>query len=270
MKPISRMTTRCLLLITLSLLPFFVPMATAPAQAAPGYAYYWSLTFDYTNNFNGLLYVEVGYNQDGGVQNPPLHSASYPVSCQRVGNVGLAGGVAKFGGGYLACDLDLKRALEKTFSQCNDLFPGCTLAIEEVEKYGSFRMMANVLSPSTEVAPLFYHEDAAFTVMPELSTARIAAALTPVGMAESSSQPAALGAPQSYEARYLCDAAVTCKMAFAISGAVESMAHGNALVEFSTPATRVYIGYNPDTGLTIPAGTQLAHLFVDPPNFGNN
>lgn len=263
-------TLHPLLFITLVLFTLFAPATAEVASADAGYAYYWSLTFDYENNFNGRLHIDVGYNNNGSVQAPPLYGEDFNVTCQRVGNVSVGGGKATFNGGYLTCTLDVKTALERTFQTCNDKLPGCTMNIETVEKYRSFRMMANVTSPVNGSAPLFYHEDANYTISLAGSGAQIASTLTPLGLLLSSSQAAALNIPQFYASSYLCGPIAGCDMNFTINSVTESLPQGNDSVAFSTTPSTIYIGYNPDTGAIIPAGTQIAHLFIDPPNLGNH
>lgn len=259
---------RWLLLLAVSTLGVLTPTATPVVHADGGYAYYWSLTFDFEQSLNGVLLVTVGHNEDGGVQEPPLYRETFNVNCRRVGNVVLVGGSARFNGGYLQCDLDVKSALVATFEVCNKLHPGCTMPIGDVERYRNFRMLAGAISPAVGSAPLFYHEDAAYTITPDTANTQVAATLTPVGALSSSPVVALLGTPQFYAAEYECDGG--CEMFFTISGAMQSTPVGTQVVEFSTPSTTIYIGYNPSTGGTMPAGTDLMHLFVDPPNFGNH
>lgn len=261
--------TRLLLLVAVGFAPIFAPQRATPVQAAQQYAYYWSLTFDYENNFNGLFHVAVGFAENGGVQNPPLSESTFPVACQRVGNVGLAGGSAVFNGGYLACNVDMQRMLRAAIATCNQVSPGCDFAVEDVEKYQSFRLIATVTSTTTNAAPIFYHEDANYMIAPGMSAAQITANLTPLGLVSSAALPAALGAANSYESRYQCGVG-GCVMKFAVNGTTEYLPQGNASVEFSTPPATIYIGYNPATNSVMPAGTQLAYLFIDPPNLGNN
>jgi hypothetical protein len=263
-------TLRRLVLATLVLCSLFAPATTEVAHADPGYAYYWSLTFDYENNFNGVLHVDVGYAENGGVQNPALHGQDFSVTCQRVGNVSLAGGTATFNGGYLTCNLDVKQALEATFAKCAAGFPGCTMTIEDVEKYRSFRMLSQITSVAAGSAPIFYHEDATYAISLNGTTAQVAADLAPLGTVQSSAVATFLPVSQSYGSNYLCAPLGGCTMGFAIGGSNEGLPQANDSVEFSTPSSTIYIGYNPATGITIPAGTQITHLFIDPPNLGNH
>lgn len=258
------------LLLLLGLLAILAPVSTEVAHADPGYAYYWSLTFDFENKFDGTLHIEVGVNENGGVQQPALYSENFNVPCKRVGSVALTGGRAKFTGGYLQCDLDVKSALTAAFAKCQQDHPGCTMPINEVEPYRNFRMLAGVISPVVGSAPLFYHEDAVFTIMPDISTAQVASTLTPIGPLTSAAAAAPLNTPQFYAAEYECNGGPGCANYVTVTGALQSTSLPAQTVQFSTPATKVYIGYNRATGATMPTGTELLSLFVDPPNFGNH
>ena len=231
MKFVKQMPRRCStiytirrhgLLLLLGLLAILAPVSTEVAHADPGYAYYWSLTFDFENNFDGILHVDVGFNENGGVQQPALYGENFNVPCKRVGNVTLTGGSAKFAGGYLQCDLDVKSALTAAFAKCQQEHPGCTLAINEVESYRNFRMLAGVISTVVGSAPLFYHEDAVFTIMPDTATTQVASTLTPIGPLTSSPTAAPLNTPQFYAAEYECDGGVGCANYFTVTGALQS------------------------------------------------
>lgn len=265
-----RTTWRSVLLLVVGLFAILAPVSTEVVHADPGYAYYWSLTFDFENNFNGILHVDVGFNENGGVQQPALYGENFNVPCKRVGNVVLTGGSAKFNGGYLQCDLDIYSALTAAFAKCQQEHPGCTMTINAVEPYRNFRMLAGLISPVVGSAPLFYHEDAVFTVMPDTATTQVTSTLTPIGLLTSSSTAAPLNTPQFYAAEYECDGGAGCANYFTVTGALQSTTLPAQTVQFSTPATKVYIGYNRATGATIPAGTELLSLVVDPPNFGNH
>lgn len=256
------------ILVAALLLSAFVPAGVA--QADTGFAYYWSLTFDFESNANGVLQVVVGYNEDGAPQEPALVVQSTSVPCRRVGNLTVSGGELKLNGGYLRCDLDVKNAVERAVALCKTRVPECSLSISDNEPYTHFRTTAQVLATNPGAAPLFYHPDAAYAVNVQSSSAQITGALTPHGVIPST--PAvvfpALGAMHSYEAFYSCEGG--CDMDYFVGAAQETVVTVNAQVSFYTPATTVYIGYNPVTGLVAPAGTHIASLVVDPPNHGND
>jgi hypothetical protein len=263
---LKRLWTAFLLIGALGL-GAFQPVASA--HAGTGYAYYWSLTFDFEHGADGVLSVVVGYDDNGAPQDPPLYTQNTPVPCRRNGNAAVAGGVLKLNGGYLSCELDIQTALKSAFAACDALVPGCAMNIEEIERYSHFRAAAKVLSTNPGAAPVFYHEDAAYTINPQTSATQITANLAPHGVIPSTpvfSSPA-LNVWQSYTAFYSCAAA--CTMQYGVAGALEVAPVASEKTPFSTPATMVYIGYDPLLNMAAPAGTQIDTLFIDPPNHGN-
>jgi len=264
----TRRIWMAVLLLGALLLGAFQPVTTAQAEEK-SFAYYWSLTFDFDGSADGKLYVAVGYNEDGAPQEPLIHSQTFAVSCQRVGNAGVSGGMLKLNGGYLRCNLDLQDALQTTFAACDAIVPGCMLEIEKVESYANLRATAQVLSSSPGEAPIFYHPDASYGINPQSSTTQITASLSPHGLIPSSpvvSTPA-LGVWHNYEAFYSCGGG--CNMAYMVGATQETVATANAEIPIYTPFSTIYIGFNPATGLVAPAGTNINNIFVDPPNHGN-
>ena len=254
-------------LVGVLLLGAFHPVATA--QADEGFAYYWSLTFDFDGSLDGKLFVAVGHNENGAPQEPFIHSQTTAVSCQRVGNATVSGGVLKLNGGYLRCNLDLQDALRTAFAACDALVPGCMLEIEKVESYAHLRATASVLSSSPGETPIFSHPDASYGITPQSSTTQITAWLSPHGLISSTpvvSSPA-LGVWHSYEAFYSCEGG--CDMEYKVGAVQEVVATPNAEIPIYTPATSVYVGFNPAAGLVAPVGTQIDSFFIDPPNHGN-
>jgi hypothetical protein len=246
--------------------------STTPAHADPGYAYYWSITFDFEQGFNGVLSIATGYNENGAPQDPPIYVQNTTIPCQRVGNASVSGGVLTLNGGYVTCDFDLRRALESAFEMCNQKVAGCGMRIQDEEYYAHFRAAAQVMSTLPGEAPIFYHEDASYRIYPSASGStgtQITADLTPHGVTPSTQvMVGALGVWTSYQSFYSCGAA--CNMGYSVGGHTEIVATTQAKVPFSTQSTRIYIGHDPEQGLTAPAGTQINTLFVDPPNHGNH
>lgn len=247
---------------------FSAVQPTAPVHADPGYAYYWSLTFDYEHDFNGVLSIVTGYNDNGAPQEPPIFVQTTTIPCQRVGNASVSGGFLHLNGGYVRCDFDLQRALNSAFDLCNQKVAGCTMSIGEDEYYAHFRAAAQVLSTATGEAPIFYHEDASYRINPAISWSQFTANLAPHGVIPSATQPAALGAWTSYQAFYSCSGG--CEMDYFVAGNTQSVPTVEKWVPFSTVPTTIYIGYDPVQNLAAPAGTQINMLFIDPPNHGNN
>jgi hypothetical protein len=255
------------ILLAVVLVAALQPMPGA-AQDEDGYAYYWSLDFDFNSSANGILYVEVGYNDNGAPLQPPIHAERTRVFCNRTGNASVSGGFLHLNGGYLSCEIDIEQALNNAFAACEAKVSGCSMQIEEEEYYAHFRADATVLSNNTGVAPIFYHEDASFTINPQTSMTQITAALAPHGLIPSTPQIGLLGVSHMYSAFYSCGGA--CTMAYGVDGALEVVPTAHAMVPFSTPATTIYIGYDPVSGITAPVGTHIDSLFVDPPNHGND
>ncbi|MBX3000138.1 MAG: hypothetical protein KF893_16570 [Caldilineaceae bacterium] len=256
-----------LMLITVIMLAVFPSTATAQEE---GYAYYWSLTFDFANGANGQLYVAVGYDEDGDVQEPPIYAQTYSVPCTRVGNATVSGGTLKLNGGYLACDLDVQRAVNATFAASAAIVKGCHVHVEDVDLYAAFQAEAIVSSTVPGNAPIFHHGDASYTINPQSSSTQITASLSPHGVIPSAALPAfpILSTWHTYTALYACGA--LCQMEYSTAGGVQMVNTAPAKVEFYTPASTIYIGHNPTLPLTAPAGTEIDYLFVDPPNHGND
>ena len=240
-----------------------------PAHADQGYAYYWSLTFDFADSANGTLFVAVGYDDDGAPQDPPLYTQTSTVSCRRTGNATVSGGVLKLNGGYLSCDLDVQGALKAAFVACSALVRGCHMDIQATEPYASVRAMAKVLAANPGTAPIFYHPNAAYVINPQSATTQITAALSPHGVIPSAPVLAtpALNVWQNYTARYACDP--SCEMYYGVTGSSQVVLTADADVPFYTAPTTVYIGYDPATNTAAPVGTQIDSFFIDPPNHGN-
>lgn len=242
--------------------------STANAQEE-SYAYYWSLTFDFENGINGQLYVAVGYEEDGDVQEPPIYSQTYTVPCTRTGNAGISGGVLKLNGGYLSCDLDVQRALNDAILACGEIVSGCYIGVDNTEEYAHFQAMATVMSANPGDAPIFHHPDASYRINPQSSTTQITGSLSPHGVIPSTPAMAVpVGVWNDFSAFYTCGG--VCGMEYSAAGGFEVVATANALVPFSTPATTIYIGYDPVANVTAPVGTFIDYLFVDPPNHGND
>ena len=261
---------RWLILLALTLGGTFIP--TGPVMAnQEDFASYWKLTFDFTNNFNGKLQIDMGYNDgNGGVKAPALVSEAFPVACQRVGSVSLSGGSVIFTGGYLQCQLDVKSAMADLALACKKVDAGCAIMVDDHHIYQHLHMAASVYSTATGIAPLFYHPDAHYTALvTSMSSTALKTTLTNMGTIQST---VAVPSPVlnnwlDYRADYDCNA---CEMNFEIAGVTENVPVGpDAQVSFYTPASTIYIGYNPDSGYVIPSNTAIDFLSIDPPNAGS-
>jgi hypothetical protein len=59
-------------------------------------------------------------------------------------------------------------------------------------------------------------------------------------------------------------------MQYSAASGLEIVPTLDAKLPFYTAASTIFIGHNPNTGVTAPAGTEIDFLFVDPPNHGND
>ncbi len=262
-----RRLTMAFILLAVVLVGVLHPMPTA-AQDEEGFAYYWSLTFDFNNGANGILSVEVGYDDNGALLQPPIHTQQTTVICRRTGNAGVSGGVLQLNGGYLSCDIDIEAALNNAFAACDAMVSGCSMQIAQEEPYAHFRAEATVASANTGVAPIFYHEDASFSINQQVSSTQITASLEPHGVIPSAQQVGPFSVWHMYSAFYSCG--VACSMDYDVDGAQQVVPTANEDVLFSTQPTTIYIGHDPVLGITAPVGTKIDSLFVDPPNYGND
>lgn len=250
-----------------ALMTLLMPTLPLPVQASSGYAYHWRVQFDFENNFNGQLIVDVGYNENGAVQQPPLHSRTFIVGCQRVGSVGLSGGVAKFGGGYLECDLDIKSAVEQTFAECDALYSGCKLAIGNVEQYRSLALAADLSAAATGIAPILGHPSISYAVNVSTSMHTVQTELDPVGTINSSGWGVAPALNTAYHSivRYVCSLAGDCGVHFNVAGNPEYVNTADAPVNFVTTPSTLTIGHDL-SGATVVAGSTIDNILIDPGN----
>lgn len=146
-----RILGRVLLLAGL-LLPFAQPVPVYAQDEEIGYL--WSLYFDFEQDFNGVLTIEVGPWENGNLVEV-TESSTTRVRCTRVGNVQLNGGHAVFDGtGYLTCAMDLAAIVAANHG----------LVIDDVDDYGSIVLRTRALAATTSVMPIFTHPDAAYTL----------------------------------------------------------------------------------------------------------
>lgn len=254
------------LLTTFLLLSLMLPTMTRTAQAADGgYAYHWLLKFDFENGATGQLIVDVGFNDNGAVQNPTLHSHTFPVTCQRVGAVSVTAGVAKFNGGYLQCELDVKTAIQRTFAECDALYPGCGMVINDVETYRSLAVMADVASPFNTVAPVFAHPSVSFGTQSFSAQVAMKTQLNPIGAIDSLPVVASPTTLQSYIARWGCTPAGDCGTHFNVAASPSYVDTIDTPMGFAMPSNTIYIGHD-FMGSTIAAGSTIDNVVVDPGN----
>lgn len=261
---------RYFLVVAVMLVGTLLPAQPALAQDETGFASYWSLTFDFDSNFNGNLYIEIGYDDGTGqVEQPALVTQTYTVGCRQMGAVGLAGGAAVFQGGYLECNLDIQRAMATTVALCQDVDGDCDIALDDEHVYPYMHMEADVYSTVTGFTPLFYHRDARYHVEPATHTSKVSATLTNAGTVESSAilVPSGVSSWIHYEANYECN---PCDMYFNVNGTNEIKNVGaDQQVSFYTPESTIYVGYDAKSGTAAPNATGIGYLKIDPPNMGS-
>lgn len=262
--------TRYLLVVAVLLIGTLLPAQPALAQDDTGFASYWSLTFDFDSNFNGNLYIEIGYDDGSGqIDQPALVTQTFEVGCHRIGAVGLAGGAAVFQGGYVECNLDIQRAMAATVALCREVDGDCDIALDDKHVYPYMHMEADVYSTVTGFTPLFYHRDARYHVEPQTHASKISATLSNAGTIESSSVlvGSAVGSWLHYEANYECN---PCAMHFTVDGTNEIKNVGpDQQTIFYTPESTIYIGYDAKSGTAAPNNTGIGYLKIDPPNMGS-
>lgn len=253
----------CLLLLLFGMV---FPTTARPVRAeGSGYAYHWLLKFDFATGMTGELFVEVGHNDNGAVQMPALHSRSFPVTCQRVGAVNVFDGVAKFNGGYLECRMDLKAALQETFAECDQQYPGCTMTINDNEYYRSIKTKVDLASPPGVTAPIFTHPSATYAVTLATAQGQMQSTLSGIGSVQSGLLPLTPATLQPYLARWGCVATGDCGMHFAVGGAPVYIDTVDTPASFATPLTVFYIGRD-QAGGVIAAGSIMDNLIIDPGN----
>lgn len=258
---------RCCL-ASLLLITLLLPMTTSAAQASEaGYAYHWQLVFDFESGINGQLLVDVGYNDQGAVQDPPLHSQSFTVACQRVGALGIGGGAVWFNGGYIKCGLDVKSAIIQTFAECAARYATCAMEIGDIERYRSLLMKAELASPVAVTAPIFAHPSASYAVKFLTVQAQMKSALHPIGTVDSLDTGLSLptNVAQAYQAQWGCIPAGSCGMYYTIAGTTAYVDTADLALEFATPSSTILIGRDLG-GSTIAAGSSLGYLLIDPGN----
>lgn len=260
---------RWLLLWAVLLVGAVTPAGPVMAQEE-SFASYWKLTFDFENSFNGNLHIDMGYDDGaGGVMAQALVSRDFVVACQRVGSVSLVSGAARFTGGYLACQLDVKRAMMESVAACQQVDAKCSIALDDNHLYPHLHMAAQVYSTTWGNTPLFYHQDARYTALVGTSSTQLATTLTNMGAIDSAlaAPPPIINNWHTYRSAYDCN---PCAMSFDISGASQVVPVGPDMqVSFYTPQSTIYIGYDPASGAVIPVNSAIGFLSIDPPNAGS-
>ena len=253
---------------TLVVISFLLsPVTAEDAHATPGvHGYYWQLIFDFDSGIDAILKVDVGHGETGSLTEI-LATRNFQVPCDAAGVVTVAGGAATFdGASYLKCELHLQRAINQVIDTCREIDPDCLLTVHEEEIYGSIKMGAAMSQVAPGIAPIFYHPDAAFTMIANtFSGVQLQSTLTTTGgQIQPTSTPLSISHindMQMYTARFVCvdPAMPSCNMTFGATGQTEVVNTPNHPSQFTTTPSTIFVGYNPVTGQTIPL-SRIDHL----------
>ena len=245
------------------------PQLAAPV-AAQSYGYTWTIEFDFDAGFDGILTVEAGPGTVGALDKVYV-SEEFTVSCAPNGVVNQAGGAAIFAGGHLVCDLDLGTAITRTFDLCARVDEGCRYSLAPVESYENLHMAAKVFSPQPGPAPLLHTPDVLFGPNLTAADATLYNRLTPAGGMSSLFVTSPLGKWMSYGALYSCQFGPPCTSEFNVNGVTQAGGPGPFVdqAQIRMQPVDLIIGHDPGTGYTVPNGTQIDSLTIDPPNMGS-
>jgi hypothetical protein len=128
-----------------------LPARPASADAVVAQGYVWRLAWPFEHSFDGTLTIDVGPVKNGVLQSVDASSTT-TVPCQRVGSVGLTGGMAKFNGGYLRCSLDIAQALLHHHG----------MVAQPVEGYNRITMRTQLAATVLTLAPIVSHPDLSY------------------------------------------------------------------------------------------------------------
>lgn len=245
-----------LLLLPLLALALLTPMAQpAPAMAdEPDLGYLWSIFFSFEQNFDGLLTIEVGPWGDGDLLAVEETSTAV-VSCKPVGNVYLSGGDAHFEGGYLSCDLDLAGVVQANHG----------LLVQPVDTYGSILLRARLKAAEGQLAPLFSHPDAVYSL--DFTQAGVATmrqklniGADPLQASFSNVMP---GSFNSYTYQYRCYYNTgLCDGTFRVGQQSQTVPSAGKRISFATAPTVFHIGHDQGSLLS----GRMSSLLIDPGN----
>ena len=156
------------LIIILAAILIAISAQTVQAEGQAGYT--WQLKFDFSTDLKGILTVKMGLVGLDGLIADPVIERRFSVPCNNVGNVVILAGAAVFDGtNYLACDLDLKTAIEQTQAACPLESGACPARPDDFDLLHSIAGWGEMRLASTDpgaVSPIFYHEDFSFSFTP--------------------------------------------------------------------------------------------------------
>jgi hypothetical protein len=245
-----RNVIRLVLAVTIAGL-FALPQRAAYAETELGYL--WSLGFNFENDYDAVLTIEVGPWVNGDLAAVD-ESSSERVRCWPVGAVALDGGDAVFSGGHIECELDLAAIVLKNHG----------LKIDRIDDYGSIVLYTTAQSTGQNIAPIFSHPDANYQI--DFSRA---VGLTLIqdldnGLAlQKAYFPTVTGAGQiDYSFTYSCVWQGNCHGSFSADGQSVNTALGGSRVKFRTTPTTIRIGSD---GSSTFQG-RMDSLLIDPGN----
>jgi hypothetical protein len=239
-----------------SLLAISFPIFTPTAQAAPpGYGYLWELVFDFEEDFNGVLKIEVGPWQDGNLAWIEETSETI-IECTPSGRISRTDGFANFGGsGFLTCEMDIAQiVLDKH-----------NLVAEETDTYGSFIMQTDAVLLNENPAPIFNHPDAAFRLDPlgPIDIYVINDISNEHGPIQALFSGITWNTLHTYNSDYVCIPDLQCDLAHHADTTEITLTEQGEPITFTTGPTTFTIGKDDANIMT----GRIDSILIDPGNF---
>lgn len=224
-----------------------------PAQAYSEWGYLWSLSFDFEQDFTGVLKIEVGPWVNGDLAKT-VESSVEKVTCTRVGNVGLNGGDAVFNGGHLQCTLDLAGILYRNHG----------LVLNPIDRYGSIFVETTLQASKPNLAPIISHPDADYRIDFTNSVGvTLFQELENNAGVQSGHFPSVTGVGKvKYGFKYGCIWMGPCNGSFSADGQQDVTPFGGDYVEFRTSPVTFFIGGDGVNKF----GGRMSDLLIDPGN----
>jgi hypothetical protein len=224
-----------------------------PVQAYSDWGYLWSLSFDFEQDFTGLLTIKVGPWKDGDLAEV-VETSVEKITCKRIGNVGLNGGDAVFNGGHLACTLDLAGIVYKNHG----------LVVDPIDRYGSIFVYTTLQATKPNVAPIVSHPDANYQIdFTQPAGVTLLQQLDNNAGLQSASFPNVIGAAKvNYAMSYGCIWMGPCNGTFKADGQQVVTPFGGDYVNFRTTPVTFHIGGDGVSSF----GGRMSSLLIDPGN----
>ncbi|NJM09228.1 hypothetical protein HC891_28030 [Candidatus Gracilibacteria bacterium] len=230
---------------------FALPQRAAYAKTELGYL--WSLGFNFENDYNAVLTIEVGPWVNGDLAAVD-ESSTERVRCWPVGAVALDNGDAVFSGGHIECEIDLAAVVLKNHG----------LRVDRIDNYGSIVLYTTAAATSQNIAPIFSHPDASYHIDFSRAVGVTLAQDLDNGLAlQKAYFPNVTGAGRvDYSLMYSCVWQGDCHGSFSADGQSVNTALGGSRVNFRTTPTIVRIGGD---GTSTFQG-RMDSLLIDPGN----